>query len=161
MYYEELDTGPNIKTVLDVISLCDKFLVKKLLDSCMDSVVSKITTDNCLEICERSFGMTRCERLLDTAFSCFMRYYNWSYLNWMDGHLILLCKLLGIFPNAFWRSVVLRWATKCGATSWNMKGLMVLTFLKVIFSYKFWSRVDCFRWIYLELAKHLLFFHLF
>ncbi|XP_035703038.1 uncharacterized protein LOC110845767 isoform X2 [Folsomia candida] len=71
IYFCEIDTTLEINLLLEVLSLCDKFLRDEFLDQCLIHVVENITKDNCAEICETHFVMPRCQVLFDVA---------WEYL---------------------------------------------------------------------------------
>lgn len=76
MYVKEIDVSMDLGHVIEVILLCDQFFVDQLLDDCLTSVIDKIRMDNCIEICEATFSLPRCKKLLEAALFCITRYAN-------------------------------------------------------------------------------------
>ncbi|XP_021950342.1 uncharacterized protein LOC110847669 isoform X1 [Folsomia candida] len=74
IYFQEVDASRlSLDTLLEVVTLCDKYLDQRLLNDCIDSISKIITEENCREIYEFILPMLKCQRLADRAFEVLIR----------------------------------------------------------------------------------------
>lgn len=55
---QEMDLDADFNQILDVLTLCDRYLVDELLlVDLVPSFRDKINADNCVQVCEASFNL--------------------------------------------------------------------------------------------------------
>nr|XP_035713965.1 uncharacterized protein LOC118438200 [Folsomia candida] len=73
MYLRKVDLPLTTSLVLEVVSLCDKFIIESLIDEFLSSILHFVTRYTCVEICEGSFDLTKCKLLFEDAWTCLTR----------------------------------------------------------------------------------------
>lgn len=70
----DLDTCVDFNQLLEVLYLCDRYLVPELLEECVSFVSDQINLENCVQVCEASFNLVRSkDTLLEAGLVCLTR----------------------------------------------------------------------------------------